>query len=344
MAGTGNLEWLKRIDRVEIWTVPGLDPLTRIDIDLDNLAFKNGQGLPAIALSSDGRTVAFNDQLTSLAVRDVAGKNEDRRFAFENQWIQGIGFRSSDRELVVLLMDPIESGGDEPGLELATLNLDNGAVNRRPIGKRYRWLSSDHLGERMAFRAEHASEAIGMESISPTGETIAFFRVPAGELKGTVEVRNIESWSLLQVFEFPLGLGSLTFSDDDRYLAIISTASLDTHGTDSNSLRVVDVQENDILLDVDTVGHPNHSYSAAFSPDGSLLATGTRCDGVQVWDLERKRRIGFAQFGSCRSSAITTGLAFSRDGTDLYMLNEGGHLRVVQVEDIVASPADRPVR
>ncbi len=336
LVGAGNVALWQRIDRVMAWKVPNFERVMQSDIALDDLATMNAGYRPAIAVSADGTLLAYSDRIDSLLVQDLNARSDPKRFSFEQRWIAGaMWFRGSGQQLLVLLHSPgTDAGGDSNDfmVELANLDLESGEIRRRELGVQYRWLASYGLRQRAAFRAEHPAEAIANVTLSPRGNSMAFFRMPEGKMKGRIEVWDIDAWRRTLVADFPYGLGSLFFSNNDRYLAIVSTAAHDSHGTDSNWLRVIDVQNEQVILDVETVGKPNHSYAATFSPDSSQLATGTRCTGFQLWDLTTRGRVGHARIGGCMASAMTTGLAYSANGRHLFVGTDKGDIRLVEID------------
>ena len=61
-------------------------------------------------------------------------------------------------------------------------------------------------------------------------------------------------------------------------------------------------------------GHTGTVYSVAFSPDGKILATGSRDRTVRLWDTATHRQIGTPLTGHTRG---VTSVAFSPDGKTL---------------------------
>ena len=74
--------------------------------------------------------------------------------------------------------------------------------------------------------------------------------------------------------------------------------------------------------------HPNLIQSIAFSPNGRLLASGSRDDTIKVWDLAGKRML--RQLEGHRDSV--TVVAFSPDGRYLVSGSEDGTLKFWDVE------------
>jgi RNA polymerase sigma factor (sigma-70 family) len=109
--------------------------------------------------------------------------------------------------------------------------------------------------------------------------------------------------------EFGVWIAGLAVSPDGKYLA---ACCLSERGMDSAQVRVWDLATDRL---VHTFAHKGREPStAAFSPDGKLLAVGYRNDGaIRFWDLARGKEVrvltGHPHGVRC--------LAFSPDGTRL---------------------------
>lgn len=331
LIGVGNVKYFGWTDEIVVWGIPGLENLAQVELNRKDHFDGNSVAL-CPALSSDGQSFAYRDRLDSVLVRDVLGAARQTRVTVAGSGFDRIRFRSSDQELVALVAGPHEERAGETSIQLLIHDLATGEQRRHYLGRPYPWLVNGGPRARAAYRAKHPEEGIAMMTLSPRGEAIAFFRVPEGKLAGAVEVWEVDPWRRKLAMDYPFGLGSLTFSDDEAQLAVVSTGAR-SGSMDANSLRVIDISRETAVLDVETIGEPNHSYFADFSPDGMLLATGTRYNGVQIWDLATGQRVGYSQLGGGRS--MSTGLAFSQDGRKLFVMNDSGELRAIRVQDIL---------
>jgi WD40 repeat protein len=61
-------------------------------------------------------------------------------------------------------------------------------------------------------------------------------------------------------------------------------------------------------------GHPKAVDSVAFSPDGTILASGSKDTSVRLWDVPSRRQLGSPVTG--HTTAVDS-VAFSLDGTTL---------------------------
>ena len=140
-------------------------------------------------------------------------------------------------------------------------------------------------------------------AFSPEGETLAF-----GSADGTVRLWRV-SGDGQHPEERPLytmqgGAGkvcSLDFSPDGRILAA---------GTWKGPVRLWRVADGTLLRTLN--GHVAGVVSVAFSPDGMALASASLDGTTRLWEVSSG-----TQIHKLESSGITTGVAFSQDGSIL---------------------------
>jgi hypothetical protein len=338
LVGAGNVKYFGWTDEIVVWEIPGLARLATVELTRKG----NFDGEPVVAhcprLSSDGHLLIYEDGLDSFIIRDVLDADNSTQFKRDSTFGAQLQFRAAEKELVSLITKPMDQEEDDVGVHVVIHDLDTGKNRLQYLGRVYQLPSISHSLGGYRYDWKRQKEGLSYFQISPQGKLIAFFRIPENEQTGTVEVWNIEPWQRKFVMDAPFGFGSLTFSDNEERLAVISTASTDLYG-DRNNLVVIDIPSNEVLIDMESTGEPNHSYFADFSPEGTLLATGTRNNGVQIWDVASGKRIGYARLGDGRRPATySTGLVFSKDATELYVINASGELRTVSLADIIAPP------
>jgi len=106
----------------------------------------------------------------------------------------------------------------------------------------------------------------GKRLVILSGDTIRLFSFP--------DLREV----LVLPERIPLGIGSRPFialSSDNRTLATVSPKGF--------GVRLWNLEENRELRLL--AGHGDHIFSAAFSPDGKVLATGSADQTIKLWDV-----------------------------------------------------------
>jgi WD40 repeat protein len=106
----------------------------------------------------------------------------------------------------------------------------------------------------------------------------------------------------------PLGLRALVFAPDTATLASAGTGDKDV------KLWSIATQENISTLS----GYEAGVLNLAFSPDGRLIATGSRDGSVRIWDVAKARTL--ATLNAHQGSVLS--LAFSPDGQTLATVGE----------------------
>jgi WD40 repeat protein len=75
--------------------------------------------------------------------------------------------------------------------------------------------------------------------------------------------------------------------------------------------------------------HRRFVLCLAFSPDGSILASGGDCDGIRLWDVAS----GLERPGVCSDDDYIDAAVFSPDGQTLIVAKNGG---IIQFWDLAA--------
>jgi WD40 repeat protein len=157
-------------------------------------------------------------------------------------------------------------------------------------------------------------------AFSPDGTSLA-----AASPDGTVRVLDVQTGSEVAVLRGHTGpVRAVAFSPDGHWLASAG---------DDRTVRLWSVQPGQSGQPVQITGAPQvlqgHRaavYAVAFSPDGTLLASGSQDASVFVWEAASGVRVA-----ALRGVQRVFTVAFSPDGT---LLASGGDSRIIQVWDI----------
>jgi len=116
---------------------------------------------------------------------------------------------------------------------------------------------------------------------------------------------------------------SLAFSPDGKYL-VAAEGGMESLGVVTGHLVTVwDVSSRQIVKSLE--GHTNDVRAVAFSPDGTLLASGSFDDTIKLWDVGTWQELVMLKTHKVQS------LAFSADGRRLV---SGGRDKTIKIWDV----------
>jgi WD40 repeat protein len=199
---------------------------------------------------------------------------------------------------------------------------DRSSVNAAVLGPRRLLLSGDRDG-RVELR--DWSTGATLQTMRGRGAVTSVSFAPSGRLLlfttrgGTAEVWRVNGGLLRQLPQpGPVALG--VFDPAGRYVVTVPT---DARG--SARARVFDVRSGELLHVLPQLGIED----AEFSPDGSLLATGSHSGAVDLWRPGSGRLVHELY----DQGKIARNLAFSPDGTLLATAGGDGGTRIWRVVD-----------
>jgi WD40 repeat protein len=171
----------------------------------------------------------------------------------------------------------------------------------------------------------HKVRALGF---SPDGKLVAFDEI-AGETgqteRGSVRIWDLRTRRFRPGPTHPLEGHAIAFSPDSKTLALAADRGVTLWDVDDG--RVIDQLR----------AHKDFVFGAAFSPDGTKLATASRDGAVILWDVAERRQIGVPML---RRTTVYS-VAFSPDGKTLAA---AGDDHLVQLWDVATHrPLGAPV-
>lgn len=134
---------------------------------------------------------------------------------------------------------------------------------------------------------------------------------------------------IAEIGEYPTFGGGLSFSADGKRFSFQGERD---HRTD---IRVYDVDTLSVLPDLNIPG----GIAPAFSPDGRYLMSNVQ-DGVEVWDLERRKPIGPPVRLRLRGTGSFLGKWFP-DGKRFLTGIQDGRVSIVQLPEVVPDEPER---
>ncbi len=156
---------------------------------------------------------------------------------------------------------------------------------------------------------------VGSVAFSPDGELLV-----SGSDDSTIKWWDISRWQHVASHEpisirIPFQVNEVTFSSDGQLIAITG-----------KHVKLFDVIHQ---IEVGTLQHDEWTWSAAFSPDGQLLASGDHNGIVHVWNVQERRIIAQLE----RHSAAVGSVKFSPDGRTLVSAGNDGLINLWDVSN-----------
>jgi RNA polymerase sigma factor (sigma-70 family) len=273
-----------------------------------------------LALSADGKTLAFCEGEKSVVVRDVPGDRELFRYQADDRAYR-VAFAPDGKTLAVagekhrIIRREIPSGRALPPLEghaggtYAVVYSPDGKLiasgGAYLDGHIHLWDAATGKEIRHWKATEHTVYAL---AFAPDGKTLLSGHGGPGE---PLRLWDVATGKEVRAFRLPLGgpVGAIAFTPDGKRAA-------------SGGCWEQGVYLWDVATGEEVSPFPRHFCavtSVAFSPDGKVVATGSRDRTIGLWDPETGRPVARLRGHSGPVAAV----AFSPDGRRVASTAEG---------------------
>jgi WD40 repeat protein len=174
---------------------------------------------------------------------------------------------------ILLMQTPTNSGRHKKklavGLAIFLILLLTATVGYELYWNKPTEINSGILQPSKIFK-EHSNNVWAVR-FTPDGTLIA-----SGGVDSTVKIRSRDAGNVVQTLEQPMGITTLEFSADGKYLL---TGSYD------EALRLWSLATSSIVREFK--GHSGTVWSAVFSPDGKTIASSGEDKTIKIWDVEK---------------------------------------------------------
>ncbi len=269
---------------------------------------KSGDGLGFASFSADGKTLATGYGFESTRLWDVASGRELRRFQLpgklDNRFVSCAELAPDGTTLAASANDGVIFW------DTATGTRRDGVAQSRP-------------GPALVKALRFAPDGKSVATVG--GDWVRFWDVATAK-----ETRRVALPNKGPIDGFSTTGAQLAYSHDGKLVAVSSTRD--------GLIFLLEVASGRVLAHID--GPKNRLKALAFSPDGTILATGVdispgRLPGrelaIRLWDVAVRQEIGRVP-AHCSS---LTALAFSPDGRRLVSASEDATALVWDVARIV---------
>jgi RNA polymerase sigma factor (sigma-70 family) len=263
------------------WEVTTGKELRRCNFKGSSSAFALAPGGKALAVGTYLVADPAEDTKTAaVSLLDVAGGRSLREFRGHGDTVRSLAFAADGKTLV--------SGGHDHTVRFWDVT----------TGKELRRFDEPDMVMAVA--------------LTPDGKTLATTSFHSPDAQWTVRLRDAATGREQRNFKANVPVFHLSFSPDGKTLVALAPHN---GGQPTSTIYLCEAATGKVRQ---ITGQPPFLYSAAFSPDGEALATGSD-QGIVLWDVataEERARLGGRY-------AWTSGLSFSSDGKTLATVSHG---------------------
>ncbi|MCB8962141.1 MAG: protein kinase [Ardenticatenales bacterium] len=364
--GRGTIEEILRAPAGDLLAVAGGDGLWLYDaITLETVAHLDGHArtVRTAAWSPDGRLIASASDDGAILVWDVAAGEIIQQFSGHTDWVRalrwspdGASLLSGSSDGTVRLWD-VGAGG--PGVTMAAFTVSVRSVAWAPAGQG--WAAGLQTGE-LVFYGPAGAEQTRVQADDSPIITLAWAddsnRLAAGSIDGQLSLWEAAGSTPIVEVNAHLGaIFSLSWSADgarllttgnDNMARIWNVATMTATELNGHTAPVTGgawLDENSVITGgIDGVlrtwasnngsaqrqieGHMTSINSAAWAPNGAILALGLSDDSARIWSADGQAEL----LNLAGHSSWVSSLSFAPDSSRLLTADFNGQIRLWDTE------------